>query len=171
MPRDALCSSHTAGQQHADVSRGGQQHHGTHEEGHADGNSVLGTRSTAHDFYAVHPGEGAERQGNQEHNPIETTGFPVSPLCGQPSGSDEVEGFNPAADVIRLMPPDGKVHGEDGHGEHGCDEDFSRQDVARGTLAERDCGGPGQQSCGSGEDMTHQDGRIGDGEPEMNTRT
>src|SRR6202034_4394181 len=127
MPRDSFCPKNTAAYKHANVPRACQQHHGTHEKGHSDWNSVLRTCSAAYDFQTSHPGEDTERQRNQEHNPIETTGFPVSAPGGEPSRPDEIYGYNPAADVVRLMPHDCKVDSKDPHGEHGRNKDFSRQ--------------------------------------------
>jgi hypothetical protein len=41
MARDALCSKNAATHEHASVSCGSQQHHGTHEKRHLNGNSAL----------------------------------------------------------------------------------------------------------------------------------
>src|SRR5437879_4434728 len=59
------------------------------------------------------------------------------------------------------MPHDGKIHRDDGHGEHGCDKDLSRQHMAGGTFAERHRSGPGQQPPAPSANMHNQYGRIG----------
>jgi hypothetical protein len=61
------------------------------------------------------------------------------------------------------MPHDCKVYNEDAHGEHGCNKDFSRQHMTRGTFRERHCSGSRQQPHGPREDMSNQYGRIGHG--------
>src|SRR6266478_9534163 len=59
------------------------------------------------------------------------------------------------------MSHDGKVRRDDGHGQHGCDKNLSRQHMARGTFAERHCRCPGQQPQAPSANMNNQYGRIG----------
>jgi hypothetical protein len=97
MPRGALCSKNTAAHQHANVPRGSQQHYRTHEKALSDGNSVLRARSATHDFNAIPPGEGISNATQSKR-------------LVSPSLRLAVEGQNPAADVVWLMPHNDKVH-------------------------------------------------------------
>src|SRR5713101_4892735 len=161
MPRDALDSKNAAAHQHANVPRRCKQTHRTHEKDHSNRNSVLGTRPAAHDFKTTHPAEDAIRQGNQEQNPVQTARFPVSAPGGQPSSSDQINGENPAANVIGLIPHDRQVRREGTHGEHGRDKNLPRQHMPGGSFAERHCRGPGQQPQAPSANMNNQYGRIG----------
>jgi len=92
MPRDALRALNAAAQQHAHVPCGGEQHHGTHEEGHPNGDTSGQPRVVAQRLNASSLGKGTEGQRNQRDDPIELVGFSVSAFGGQPGGSNEVEG-------------------------------------------------------------------------------
>src|ERR1700687_504453 len=59
------------------------------------------------------------------------------------------------------MPHDGKVHRDDGHGEHGYNKDLSREHMSPGTFAERHGSGPGHHPQGPTANMDNQYGRIG----------
>src|SRR5579863_4690149 len=59
------------------------------------------------------------------------------------------------------MPHDCEVNRSDGHREHRCDEDLSRQHMASRAFAEKDCSHPGQQPYDPGANVDHEDGRIG----------
>jgi len=117
--------------------------------------------SATQDFKTSHPAENAIRQGNQEQNPIQTARFPISAPGGQPCRSDQINGENPTANVIGLMPRNGKVRCKGTHGEHGCDKHLSRQHMAGGTFAETHRRGPGHQAHDPTANMSNQYGRIG----------
>src|SRR5438132_12676989 len=48
MAHDALCSEDAAAHEHAKIPRGCQQHHGTHEKVHPNGNSICGLHMAIH---------------------------------------------------------------------------------------------------------------------------
>src|SRR5580692_2399469 len=92
MTREACGCKNTAAQQHANVASCGQQHHRTHKKVHSYRDSVLRARSATHDVNTVHPGEDAEGQRNQEHNPVETARLTWAAPHRQPGCSDQIEG-------------------------------------------------------------------------------
>src|ERR1700756_1387217 len=92
MAYHALGSGHTAAEEHTKIACAGKKHDRAHKEIHSGGNAILWRNRAAQLLHSAEPGEGTERQGNQQKRPIVRAGLKVSAASGEPGRENKIEG-------------------------------------------------------------------------------
>ena len=121
MTRDSRSAGDATPSEHADVSSGGEQEDGRHEEAHGSGGVLV----------RVVDGPDAERDdgdgsagADEKCSEVKPSYVPTAP--GEPRRGDHVEGDDAADDVAVLRLHDGETEGARCQGKHRDGEDVSR---------------------------------------------
>ena len=118
--RDSRSAGDATASEHADVSGGGEQEDGCHEEAHGSGGVLVG----------VVEGPDAERDDGDGSAGADEKCGEVKPAyaptaAGEPRRGDHVEGDDAADDVAVLRLHDGETEGAGGQCKHRDGEDVS----------------------------------------------